>query len=45
MPRIRFDFGLLILEADLLDTPTAAAIAEKLFVQNPAAVVAGRSIA
>jgi hypothetical protein len=30
MPRIRFDFGLLILEADLLDTPTAAAIAEKL---------------
>jgi uncharacterized protein len=30
MPRIRFDFGLLILEADLLDTPTARAIAAAL---------------
>jgi uncharacterized protein len=30
MSRIRFDFGSLILEADLLGTPTAAAIAEKL---------------
>jgi hypothetical protein len=30
VPRIRFDFGSLIIEADLLDTPTAAAIAAKL---------------
>jgi hypothetical protein len=30
MPRIRFDFSSLIIEADLLDTPTAAAIAAKL---------------
>jgi hypothetical protein len=30
MPRIRFDFGSLTLEADLLDTPTAKAIAAKL---------------
>lgn len=30
MSRIRFDFGSLTLEAELLDTPTAKAIAEKL---------------
>ena len=30
MPRIRFDFGTLTLDADLLDTPTAAAIAKAL---------------
>ena len=30
MPRIRFDFGSLALEAELLETPTAAAIAAKL---------------
>jgi hypothetical protein len=30
MPRIRFDFGSLTLEAELLDTPTAKAIAAKL---------------
>jgi hypothetical protein len=30
MPRIRFDFGSLTLDADLLDTPTAKAIAAKL---------------
>ncbi len=30
MARIRFDFGALVIEADLLDTPTAAAIAAKL---------------
>ena len=30
MPRIRFDFGLLTLDAELLDTPTAKAIAEAL---------------
>src|SRR4051794_4392092 len=30
MPRIRFDFGSLILDADLLDTPTAHAIAAAL---------------
>ena len=30
MPRIRFDFGSLTLEADLLDTPTAKAIAAAL---------------
>ena len=30
MPKIRFDFGSLTLEAELLDTPTAKAIVEKL---------------
>jgi uncharacterized protein len=30
MPRIRFEFGSLALEAELLDTPTARAIAGKL---------------
>ena len=30
MPRIRFDFGALTLEAELLDTPTAQAIAKAL---------------
>ena len=30
MPRIRFDFGTLTLDAELLDTPTAQAIAGKL---------------
>ena len=30
MPRIRFDFGALIIEADLLDTPTARAMLAKL---------------
>ena len=30
MPRIRFDFGSFTLEADLLDTPTARAIAAAL---------------
>ena len=30
MPRIRFDFGSLTLDADLLDTPTAKAIAAAL---------------
>jgi uncharacterized protein len=30
MPRIRFDFGSLALEAELLDTPTAKAIATTL---------------
>ena len=30
MPRIRFDFGSLALEAELLDTPTAKAVAAKL---------------
>jgi len=30
MPRIRFDFGTLTLDAELLDTPTAAAIAKAL---------------
>ena len=30
MPRIRFDFGSVALEAELLDTPTAAAVAAKL---------------
>src|SRR6186997_2556327 len=30
MPRIRFDFGTLTLEADLLDTPTAKAVLAKL---------------
>ena len=30
MARIRFDFGSLVLEAELRDTPTAAAVAAKL---------------
>jgi hypothetical protein len=30
MPRIRFDFGSLTLEAELLDTPTAKAVAAAL---------------
>ena len=30
MPLIRFDFGALALEAELLDTPTAASVAAKL---------------
>src|SRR5476649_1359263 len=30
MPRIRFDFGTFTLDAELLDTPTAHAIAEAL---------------
>jgi len=30
MPRIRFDFGTLTLDADLFDTPTARAIAAAL---------------
>ncbi len=33
MPRIRFDFGTLTLDADLLDTPTARAIAAALPVE------------
>jgi hypothetical protein len=33
MPRIRFDFGKLTLDAELLDTPTARAIAAALPVQ------------
>ena len=36
MPRIRFDFSSLVLEADLLDTPTAKAIAAKLPVTSSA---------
>ena len=36
MPRIRFDFGSLTLDADLLDTPTAKAIAEKLPFESSA---------
>jgi hypothetical protein len=34
--RIRFDFGTLILEADLLDTPTARAIAAALPISSSA---------
>jgi len=36
MARIRFDFGTLTLEAELLDTPTARAIAEALPVTSAA---------
>jgi uncharacterized protein len=36
MVRIRFDFGLLTLDAELLDTPTAKAIAKALPVTSPA---------
>jgi hypothetical protein len=34
MPRIRFDFGTLALDAALLDTPTAKAIAAKLPLES-----------
>jgi hypothetical protein len=34
--RIRFDFGTLLLDAELLDTPTAKAIADKLPVASSA---------
>lgn len=36
MPRIRFDFGTLTLEAELLDTPTAKAIAAALPITSSA---------
>jgi len=36
MPRIRFDFGELTLEAELLDTPTAQAIAAALPISSAA---------
>jgi uncharacterized protein len=36
MPRIRFDFGILTLDAELLDTPTAKAIAAALPVEASA---------
>jgi len=36
MPRIRFDFGELSLEAELLDTPTAQAIAAALPISSDA---------
>lgn len=36
MPRIRFDFGELALEAELLDTPTAKAIAAALPLSSSA---------
>jgi hypothetical protein len=36
MPRIRFDFGSFTLDAELLDTPTAKAIAAKLPVEAEA---------
>ena len=34
MPRIRFDFGSLTLDAELLDTPTARAIAAALPIES-----------
>jgi hypothetical protein len=36
MPRIRFDFGSLMLDAELLDTPTAKAIAAALPIESSA---------
>ena len=36
MPRIRFDFGTLTLDAELLDTPTARAVAAALPLTAPA---------
>ena len=36
MPRIRFDFGSCTLDAELLDTPTAKAIAAKLPIEAEA---------
>lgn len=36
MPRIRFEFGALTLDAELLDTPTAKAIAAALPLQSKA---------
>ena len=38
MPRIRFDFGSFTLDAELLDTPTAKAIAAKLPVEAEAMI-------
>ena len=34
MPRIRFDFGALVLDAELLDTPTARAIVAALPLES-----------
>src|SRR5262245_38311036 len=34
MPRIRFDFGTLTLDAELLDTPTAQAVAKALPINS-----------
>ena len=36
MPRIRFDFGTLTLDAELLDTPTARAVAAALPISSSA---------
>src|SRR5467141_196538 len=36
MARIRFDFGILTLDAELLETPTAQAIAAALPISSPA---------
>jgi hypothetical protein len=36
MPRIRFDFGSLTLDAELLDTPTAKAVAAALPIESSA---------
>ena len=36
MTRIRFDFGTLTLDAELLDTPTAKAIAARLPIASSA---------
>jgi hypothetical protein len=38
MPRIRFDFGTLVLDAELLDTPTASRVAAALPVSASALV-------
>ena len=38
MPRIRFDFGTVVLEADLLDTPTARLVAAAVAEAGPALV-------
>ena len=38
MPRIRFDFGAFTLDAELLDAPTAHAIAKALPIEAEATV-------
>src|SRR5690348_7849686 len=38
MPRIRFDFGTLMLDAELLDTPTARAVAKALPMTSSAMI-------
>jgi hypothetical protein len=44
MPRIRFDFGKLTLDAELLDTPTARLIAAALPIKGASALTWGEEV-